>query len=132
MHAPYHGVNCRAHASPSWAEAAEGVQKHVVRVTVTLLGGEADMLAKHILLTRLAAAVAATTNCASVYWGNSGVVHPLNGLSRSLWARAPVEPPIDLRLQPTSKATCRLFTTGLAAFNQLEIDVPHRKSVQAN
>jgi len=107
------------------------MKKHVAHVIVTLMGGGPDIMSRHILLTRFVAAVAATTHCAGVYWGSGTVVNSREEfIKRSKGMTGdhlPLVLWINFSLQRMSKDTWRVFTTGLSAFNQMELEVPTAK-----
>ncbi len=114
-----------------WREATDAMKQHVAHMIVALLGGTQDIVSRHLLLTKLVAAVSATTNCAGIYWGNGQVVNsPKEFIKRSAGIgpdKLPLSLWIDFRLQRTSKDAVRLFTTGLSAFNHMKMEAPPSK-----
>lgn len=110
-----------------WPEAAEKLKEHTAHSIVTLLKRTDDVVTNYLIVTQLAACLAATTNCAGVYWGAGTVVHApasfveqsrnasRNNLPLSLW--------IDFRVQKTPDGKYQLLTTGLSSLNKREIEI---------
>lgn len=114
-----------------WPEATEAMQRHRAHLIVTLSGGRGDLVARHILLTRVVAATIEAIDAVGVYWGSGTVVHsPERFLTDAGYIderNLPLDLWIDFRVQRLPDDTTRAFTTGLAAFGQMEIEVPAAK-----
>jgi hypothetical protein len=110
-----------------WPEATERMREHESHVIVALMGRAASPVERHILLTHLVSAVAATASAAGIYWGGGTVVHePIafqeqsaeltpDNLAPHLW--------VDMRLEPNEDVSFRYFTTGMESFGCLEIEI---------
>jgi hypothetical protein len=111
-----------------WPEATEAMKKHTAHVIVGLFHGTGDIISRHILLTQLVASVAATSKSAGVYWGSGTVVNSSQDFVEQSLGAGPDNLPlslwIDFRVEHVSKDTFQLYTTGMTALNQLEIEVP--------
>ncbi len=111
-----------------WPDATEKMKGHGSHVLVALVGDSGNFIQRCITLTHLAAAVAAHTDAAGIYWGGGTLVHDpqvfieqakdisLGNLPLHLW--------IDFRVEQNEDGSCRLFTTGLKVFNHMEIEIP--------
>jgi hypothetical protein len=110
-----------------WDEATEAMQSHTHHVVVSLLGGEGDPVERHLVLTDLVATVTELTDAVGVYWGSGTVVHEPAAFRDAAADLTPDEVIpmlwIDLRIEPLDAGGYRFFTTGLAAFDQLEIEI---------
>ena len=80
------------------------------------------------MLTYLTAAVAAHTDAAGIYWLAGALVHAPQVFVEQVQGLVPDLLPlhlwIDFRLEPTDDGRHRLFTTGMRAFHQEEIEIP--------
>ncbi len=84
-----------------------------------------------LALTHLTAAVATHVNAAGIYWGSGRLVHDprvfvaearrasAENLPLLLWA--------DFRVETNEDGTLRLFTTGMKAFEKMEIEIPRSR-----
>jgi Domain of unknown function (DUF4261) len=110
-----------------WPDATERMKSHTAHAIVALMGDSCDVIQRHIQLTHLVAAVAATADAAGVYWGSGTVVHePQAFVEQSAGlSRDDVEPQlwIDMRLEQNDDGSYRYFTTGMASFGHLEIEI---------
>lgn len=114
-----------------WPDAETGLRKHRAHLIVTLSGAE-DLIARTMRLTRLVASVAATTRgVIGVYWGAGTLVHAPEAfiedaaqmtrdeLALNLW--------VDFRPQRNADGTLGIFTTGMNALGQMELEVAASK-----
>jgi len=113
-----------------WPEAATTLREHKAHLLVTLIDEGAKSLDKSIALTQLVAAVIAASDSAGVFWGPGRLVHPRDGylgqaeqmdvdnLPLFLWIDFRVE-----KVEADGVETVRLYTTGLEALGQTEIEV---------
>ncbi|MDI7277294.1 MAG: DUF4261 domain-containing protein [Anaerolineae bacterium] len=110
-----------------WPEATEVMRAHRAHAVVSVVGPGEDLIESFLVLTRLAAGVAATADCAGVYWGAGTVVHPAQGFVEKARQASRDDLPlmlwVDFRVQRTAPGTYRLFTTGLEALNEMEIEI---------
>lgn len=111
-----------------WPEAAERMQAHRAHAIVALADHSGSSLERHLLLTQLAAVVAATSSAAGVFWSAGAVVHaPAAFVALANVVSAEEVLPelwINLRVAENADQTRCLFTTGLEAFGQREIEIP--------
>jgi hypothetical protein len=110
-----------------WPEATERMRGHNSHVIVALMGGSDVVVERHLRLSHLIAAVAAHADAAGVYWGAGTVVHEPAAFVEQTANLTPkrLEPLlwIDMRLEQNKDGSFRYFTTGLAAFGHLEIEI---------
>ena len=118
-----------------WPEAGEKMKKHTSHVLVALAGSAGNLVQRHVTLTHLAAAVAAHTEAAGIYWGGGTLVHEPQAFIEQAGDITPKNLPwplwIDFRVERNDEGSSRLFTTGMKAFNQLEIEIPHSRKAPA-
>lgn len=111
-----------------WPEAAEKMKSHKGHVLVALVGDQGDAIRRAITLTQLTAAVAASVDAAGIYWGGGALVHDPNAFVKEAesvsTASLPLQLWIDFRLGQNEDDSLRLFTTGMALFDQKEIEMP--------
>jgi hypothetical protein len=102
---------------------------------VALTGERGNPLQRHIALTRLTAAVAAHSDAAGIYWGGGRLVHDPKVFVEQAHRLSPDNLPlplwIDFRVEPGEDGSCRLFTTGMKAFDKMEIEIPHSEKKPA-
>jgi hypothetical protein len=109
-----------------WPAAAVAFRRQRGYATVTLAGGEhGGALERATILTRLAAAVAATTNAVGILWEPGAIVHePLDFIETARRATEDA-PPVNLWVHFSMHGRDDrrvLFTIGLAAFGLREIE----------
>jgi hypothetical protein len=112
-----------------WPGAAESLRPHAAHLLVTLIDEGGQTIEKSSALTRLTAAVVATSPSMGVFWGPGRMVHQsaafidqaaevrVDNLPLFLW--------IDFRIERMDDGSLRLFTTGLEALGETELEVPH-------
>jgi hypothetical protein len=87
------------------------------------------------MLTHLVAAVASHTDAAGIYWGSGTLVHDPQVFIEQVHDLSPDNLPlplwIDFRVVPNDDGSNRLFTTGMKAFNEAEIEIPHSQKQPA-
>jgi hypothetical protein len=112
-----------------WPQAAQSFRQHTAHLACTILPGGSDQVDCGLRLTALVAAASSASAALGVYWGPGRLVHApeafvaeSRGMSRQ---NLPLNLWIDFRVQRDDDGTCSLFTTGLEAFGQREIEV-HR------
>lgn len=116
-----------------WPEAREIVRRHKAHLIVSLLSGTdsgLSILEKTLLLTKMTAAILAVTEAATgTYWGSGTVIQSKeNFLERAEDIRRgsiPLELWIDLRVGRCSADTYGLCTTGLRAFDHMEMEIQY-------
>jgi hypothetical protein len=112
-----------------WPKASEKMKNHTSHILITLLGKESDLVKQNIMLTQLTAAVASLTDAAGIYWGAGTLVHAPNVFIEQSRELIPGDLPlhlwIDFRVEANDDGSYRLFTTGMKAFDKMEIEIPH-------
>lgn len=110
-----------------WPEATEHMKAHRAHAIITMMGVGDDLIEKHLLLSKLAASVVATSDCAGIYWGGGTVVHPpqmfIDQAREATRDSLPLNLWIDFRIQRMDGGTCRLLTTGMEEFGKMELEI---------
>jgi hypothetical protein len=110
-----------------WPDAAAALSHHQAHLLVTLIDEGGATLKKAMALTQLAAAGAATSPSIGVFWGPGRLVHPSAAfIDQSLQLEEnnlPLFSWIDFRIEPLEVGGYRLYTTGLEALGQSELEV---------
>lgn len=118
-----------------WPEATERMKGHTSHVIIFLGGETGNRIQRHVILTRLTAAVAMHTDAAGIYWGNGTLVHDPQVFIEQAKNLSPDDVPlhlwIDFRVEPNDDGSYRLFTTGMKWFDELEIEIPHSQKEPA-
>ncbi len=118
-----------------WPEAGEKMRGHNSHLLVALGAESGDAVRRSLALTYLTAAVAAHVDAAGIYWGGGALVHDprvfLEEARRASPQSLPLHLWIDFRIESNDDGTLRLFTTGMKAFEKLEIEIPHSRHVPA-
>jgi hypothetical protein len=111
-----------------WPEAAAALAKHQAHILVTLVDEGGPAVKKAEALTRLSAAMAGTAPSVGVFWGPGRLVHPPQAFIDQAAQRRDGDWPlflwIDFRIEQQNDGSWRLYTTGLEALGQNEIEVP--------
>jgi hypothetical protein len=125
--APWEALEGPCSTALHWPEAREAMKGQRAHAVAGLGGGDADPLTRTIWLTGLVGSLAAEPNAAGVYWNAGTVVHaPGAFVDRSLEmsrASLPLELWIDFRLFSEEEGSSTLFTTGLAQFGRMELEI---------
>ncbi|HEY4311940.1 MAG TPA: DUF4261 domain-containing protein [Pirellulales bacterium] len=116
-------------ASPLWPEAATKMQKQRAHLLVTVFAMRVDRLKMWMTMTRAAAGLCELPSVIGIYWPEAGLVHEPAAF-RKLAAemtreRLPLYLWISIRLGRNEDGSLFGFTTGLAAFEQMELEVSH-------
>ncbi len=110
-----------------WPEASEKMKDHASHILVVLAGESGNLVQRHVTLTHLTAAVAAHTDAAGIYWGGGTLVHEPQAFIEQARELSPDNLPwplwIDFRVEGNEDGSCRLFTTGMKAFDKPEIEI---------
>jgi hypothetical protein len=111
-----------------WPEAAAALAKHQAHILVTLVDEGGPAVKKGEALTRLTAGIAATAPSIGVFWGPGRLVHPPQAFIDQAVQMHEGDWPlflwIDFRIEQQDDGSLRLYTTGLEALGQNEIEVP--------
>lgn len=110
-----------------WPQATESLYNHVAHVLVAVQPAAADRVQAAMGVTALAAAVAETTPAAGVYWSANGLVHAPDAFvtyARQMTRDAlPLLLWIQILLREEADGAHSVYTTGLRAFHQMELEV---------
>jgi hypothetical protein len=114
-----------------WPDATAEMKKHKAHFVIYLRQSNDNAVSKCILLTKIVAAVTATSNSVGVYWGNGALVYPPELMLKSVASMTPKNLPvnlwIDFRAAPQPGETILGHTTGLYDFGLLEIEIQDSK-----
>jgi hypothetical protein len=115
-----------------WPEAPDTLQNHAAHLLVSINGGSTDVVSRNLILTKLVAATAATTDALGIYWGTGCLVHrpdmfieESQQMSRTM---LPLNLWVDFRPTTNSDGSVSIFTTGMDALGQPEIEVSRSKT----
>jgi hypothetical protein len=112
-----------------WPEAASALRKHEAHLLIALVDEGGAAVKKAEALTRLTAAIAAAAPSVGIFWGPGRLVHaPQAFIDQALQMREgnlPLFLWIDFRVERKDDGSLRLYTTGLEALVQNEIEVAH-------
>jgi hypothetical protein len=110
-----------------WPSAAEAIASHQAHLLVTMVDEGGQAVEKAAVLTQLTAASAATSPAVGVFWGPSRTVHsPQAFVDQATQMREenlPLFLWIDFRIESVEGGAYRLYTTGLEALGQSELEV---------
>jgi len=111
-----------------WPTAAEALKEHAAHLLVVLVDEGGKAVDKSIRLTQLVAGLLATSASQGVLWGPGRLVHPPQAFLDQATQLKPTDLPlflwVDFRVERGEDGICRLYTTGLEALGQTEIEVP--------
>ena len=112
-----------------WPDAADALRGHQAHLLITVIDEGGSSVRKAEALTRLTAAIAAVAPSAGIFWGPGRLVHsPDAFIDQGLQMRddnLPLFLWIDFRLEQSGERSYRLYTTGLEALSQRELEVSH-------
>jgi len=112
-----------------WPEATDKMKVHNSHILVALVGKTGNLVHQHITLTHLTAVVASHTDAVGIYWGSGTLVHEPNDFIEQAQNLSSNDLPlhlwIDFRIEQNDDGSYRLFTTGMKALGQMEIEIPH-------
>jgi hypothetical protein len=110
-----------------WPEAAQVLTQHSAHLIVMLHVDGKKTLDRVLRLTRLTAALAATTDSCAVYWSETGVLHPpdsfLHRAQEMRQGHLPVMLWISFQPCRNEKGQPAVFTSGMKSFGLMEIEV---------
>ncbi len=113
--------------SPMWPEAATDMQRQRAHLIVSVIATRIDRIKMWMAMTRAVAAMAGLPWVVGIYWPDGGLVHA-PATFRTLASemrrdRLPLYLWINFRLGRNPDGTLFGFTTGLAAFEHMELEV---------
>lgn len=110
-----------------WPTAADALQDHAAHLLVTLIDEGGKSVEKSTSLTQLVAGLVGSSRARGVFWGPARLVHPaqafIDQATQSTAADLPLFLWVDFRVERTDAGATRLYTTGLAALNGVELEV---------
>jgi len=111
-----------------WPAATERMQGHTSHILIALAGDTGPLILRYLVLTHLTAAVSAHTEAVGIYWLAGSLVHDpqvfLDQVQSIMPGCLPLHLWIDFRIESTGDGRHRMFTTGMRAFRQDEIEIP--------
>lgn len=122
-----------------WPDAADALRDHSTHLMVTLIDEGSKAAEKSICLTQFVTALVAAASATAVFWGPGRLVHQAQAFVEQAQQTSPDNLPlflwIDFRIERAELAEraepeqaedgcLRLFTTGLDALGQPELEVP--------
>jgi hypothetical protein len=111
-----------------WPAATERMKGHTSHLLVALGGDTGPLVLRYLMLTHLTAAAAAQSDAVGIFWLAGALVHDppvfVEQVQSLAADRLPLHLWIDFRIEPVDPGRHRLFTTGMRAFRQEEIEIP--------
>jgi hypothetical protein len=124
---PWGDLEGPARAAWHWPEAAERLKSHLAHVIIAVLAPGMERIATMVLLTRVVAAVAATTDASGVYWGEGPVVNApddfVEEAKRTSRERLPLYLWLAFQLSRNPDGTFTLATSGMRSFGFMELEL---------
>ncbi|RIK79720.1 MAG: hypothetical protein DCC67_10145 [Planctomycetota bacterium] len=109
-----------------WPDAAEALRRHQAHLLVAVIDEGGRAVEKAAILTRLTTALVAASPSVGVFWGPGRLVHhPGAFVEQAVQMRddnLPLFLWIDFRIEQTEEDGLRLYTTGLEALGQTELE----------
>jgi hypothetical protein len=109
-----------------WPAAAAALRDRPAHLLVTLIDEGGAAVKKAACLTRIVAALAATAEAPGVFWGPGRLVHAADAfIDQTVQMRddnLPLFLWIDFRIEQAGDGTLRLYTTGMEALGQNELE----------
>jgi len=109
-----------------WPDAADSLRDHTAHIMLTLVDEGGNAIEKSQRLTQLVAGVAATTRAHGIFWGPGRLVHPVGAFIEQAVPSTAEDLPlflwIDFRVERTETGNVQLYTTGLEALGQPEME----------
>lgn len=116
-----------ARAAWHWPEAEEKLQGHKGHVIAAVRAESLERLDAELLLTRVVAAVAATSDAVGVYWGEGPVVNApddfIEEAQRTSRERLPLYLWLAFQLERSPDGAFTLCTSGLKSFGLMELEL---------
>jgi len=110
-----------------WPTAEQQLRDHQAHLLVTLVDEGSNAIEKSTLLTQLVSGFVATSPAMGVFWGPGRLVHPPRAFVEQAVQMSPTDLPlflwVDFRVERTDNGMVRLYTTGLEALGQTELEV---------
>ncbi len=111
-----------------WPSAEAELARHTAHLLVTMVDESPGLVGRALRFTRLAQILMQSTTSIGILWGKSHAVHPAEAFCSVAETMSTEDLPlhlwIDFRCEPTdTPGFTRLFTTGMNALGQPEIEV---------
>jgi hypothetical protein len=110
-----------------WPEATAEMRDHAAHLLIAVVDEGGKAVEKAATLTRLTAAAVAATPSVGVFWGPGRLVHAPGAFAEQAIQMRPDNLPlflwIDFRVEQTDEGVYRLYSTGLEALGESEIEV---------
>jgi len=124
---PWSDLEGPAATSFLWRDAAAELQNQQAHMLVTVFGKQPEPISLWMTMTRVAAALVATPWALGVYWPVAGLVHApatFRALTAQMNRQAlPVPLWIGVRIGSNDDGSLYGFTTGMAAFEYMELEI---------
>ena len=128
---PWADLEGPCHEAWYWPEAAEALRDHQSHVLVVLVPKAGRRIDAALSLTRVVAAVTASSQAAGVLWGGGGLVHspqPFVEVARKTSRESlPLQLWVAFGVHREEDGTHSLYTSGLEEFGHMEIEVSHSR-----
>lgn len=117
-----------------WPEAGKYLRAHQAHFIATVSGANSDQVEAMLLLTRVIAATAATTDACGIYWGAGPVVNApdtfIKAAQRTSRDYLPLYLWLAFHLESQPDGSVMLQTSGLRAFGLMELELlaPYEKA----
>lgn len=109
-----------------WPEAEAAFEGHGSHLLVTLVDEGGPAVEKSRRLTELTAAILSVVAARGVFWGPGRLVHPPDAFLQQAVQMTADDLPlflwVDFRIEKTAGDTVRMYTTGLEALGQSELE----------
>ena len=115
-----------------WPQAGAELRDHAAHLLVVFLSADPDRTNASLRFTRLLAALTDCCKAAGVFWGGGGLVHEpavfIAAARDSSRQALPLQLWIGYNLRGEEDGTHSLYTSGMEAFGQMEIEIVHSPS----
>ena len=110
-----------------WPTASEELRNHQAHFLVTLVDEGGKAVEKSRLLTQLVTGLVGSSKALGVFWGPGRLVHPPQAFLEQARQMSSADLPlflwVDFRVERIGDNSVRLYTTGLDALGQTELEV---------
>jgi hypothetical protein len=124
---PWGDLEGPARAAWHWPEARERLEAHQAHVIVVVRAPGMNRITSGLLLTRVVAAVAATTVASGIYWGEGPVVNApddfIEEARRTSLERLPLYLWLNFHLERQRDGSFTLYTSGMRTFGFMELEM---------
>ena len=125
---PWNNIEGPCSTAWYWAEAEEVLKPHRSHIIITMQQ-RTDRVSIALAVTKLTATVASLLMAPGIYWGDGTLVHSTESFLQQAKVMSreylPLYLWVDFRVNRNDDNSLTLFTTGLSAFDLMEIEVVH-------